>query len=251
MPLVESFLNQRARSRRPHRETLLFLLMGQTSLLMQVAHPSVARAVREHSSYDSQPMRRLWRTYDLSMKLFTGSEAQAREAAAQINRTHQPVKGATYDARDPQLGKWVWATLIYGALRGHTLFFGDLERAEKQVVLDTFRRRGALLGLRNNMSRTVDDLHRYIDEMIATGEVGVGDDAREIARLILGPVPAPLRPLTAYLARATLPAALRRQYGLSWSPLSRRAFENLVRPTANALLPHLTAEMICLEAERL
>jgi uncharacterized protein (DUF2236 family) len=229
------------------RETLLFLLMGQPALLMQIAHPLVARAVAEHSSYSEKPLQRLLTTYRLSMELFTGSEDEARQAAATINRAHKPVRGPDYDARDRVLGQWVWATLVYSVVMGHHLFFNPLSEEEQQTVLDTFRRRGRLLGLSQELPATAGELLDYVNSMIESGEVRVTDEAREVARPIMGellfPLPAALLPLTTYLARAALPEELRRQYDLSWNPLSQRAFRTLLRPGARLVFPRVSNEL--------
>ncbi len=248
--LYKNLLFQIPATLKVKRETLLFLLMGQPALLMQIAHPLVARAVAEHSSYSEKPLQRLLNTYHLSMELFTGSESEARQAAATINRAHKPVRGPDYDARDRALGQWVWATLVYSVVMGHRLFFNPLIAEEQQTVLDTFRRRGRLLGLSQELPATVDELLGYVDEMIESGEVRVTSEAREVARPIMGellfPLPGPLLPLTAYMARVALPAELRRQYGLSWNPLSQRAFRTLLRPGARLILPHVSNELRCL-----
>ncbi len=233
---------------RTKREWAIFALMGQRALLMQIAHPLVARAVDEHSSFRQNPLERLASTFDLSMKLFAGTEEEAREAATAINHAHKPVNGPGYDARDSDLGRWVWATLVDGALVGHDLFIGSLAAREKQVLVDTFIRRGALLGLReDNLPRTAAQVKEYLAEQVATGAVHAGPTARRLAQPMLGPRPAPLQNLTAYLARATLPPTLRQQYNLPWSLPSELTFTMVICPLANRLLSRLTPEMVCLQ----
>lgn len=233
---------------RTKREWAIFALMGQRALLMQIAHPLVARAVDKHSSFRHNPLQRLTDTFDLSMKLFAGTEEEARAAAATINRAHKPVNGPGYDARDPDLGRWVWATLVDGALVGHDLFIGALTAREKQVLVDNFIRRGALLGLRHDeLPRTAAQVKEYIAYQIATGAVHAGPTARRLAQPILGPRPAPLQNLTATLARATLPPTLRQQYNVSWSLPAELTFTMVICPLAHSLLSRLTPEMVCLQ----
>lgn len=247
IPQLLSTWLQDAVQARTKREWAIFALMGQRSLLMQIAHPLVARAVDEHSSFRHNPLQRLAHTFDLSMKLFAGTEEEARRAAAAINRAHIPVKGPGYDARDPHLGLWVWATLVDGALVGHDLFIGALTAPEKQVIVDTCRRRGALLGLQDNLPRSAPAVKKYVAHQIANGVVHAGRTARRLAQPMLGPRPAPLQNLTAYLARATLPPSLRAQYNLPWSLPAELTFTMAICPLANRLLSRLTPEMVFLQ----
>ena len=250
---------EEALRRRLRREWALFLLMGQRALLMQIAHPLVARAVHAHSDFGHKPLQRLTSTFNLSMKLFAGTETQARVAAAAINRSHGPVRGAGYDARDQDLGQWVWATLIDSALVGHELFVGRLSAPDTQVMIDTFRRRVALLGLHDDLPGTAAELRQYVTHMLHSRTIHAGHLARQLSGPILAPGPAALRPLfqpltqplTSYLARATLPPSLRAQYNLHWPLRSELTFTLLICPLATRLLSHLTPEMICLQGKTL
>src|ERR1700694_4081279 len=87
-------------SGRLNREAAL-LLGGGRALLMQVAHPQVAAGVAEHSDFERDPLARLDRTMELSLALTFGTLAEVRGAARQINRTHERVIGAGYQALDP------------------------------------------------------------------------------------------------------------------------------------------------------
>lgn len=63
-----------------------------------------------------QPIRRLWRTLDRTLRLSFGDSEDLRRAARQINRAHRAVQGPGYRAVDPALLLWVHATLIDSAL---------------------------------------------------------------------------------------------------------------------------------------
>ena len=68
---------------RVNREAVL-LAGGGRALLLQVAHPSVAAGVAQHSDYDTDPYGRLFRTLDLVTKITFGRTATADRAAAQL-----------------------------------------------------------------------------------------------------------------------------------------------------------------------
>ena len=67
--------------RRVDGESVL-LLGGGRALLMQLAHPLVAKGVAEHSDFRRDPFARLRRTLDATYAIVFGSEAEARAAAA-------------------------------------------------------------------------------------------------------------------------------------------------------------------------
>ena len=131
---------------RVNREAAL-LLGGGRALLMQVAHPQVAAGVADHSDFQRDPLARLNRTMELSLALTFGSPAEVRGAARQINRTHERVTGAGYQALDPGLLLWVHATLIDSALLTYRTFIGPLSRDEAEAYYQEAKPIGALLGI--------------------------------------------------------------------------------------------------------
>ena len=101
---------------RVNRETVL-LAGGGRALLLQVAHPLVAAGVAEHSNYREEPWGRLYRTLDVTTRIVFGDAETSRQAARGLRATHRRVRGVAedgtpYDARDPELLLWVWATLV-------------------------------------------------------------------------------------------------------------------------------------------
>ena len=56
---------------------LVLLLGGPRALLMQLAHPMIARGVAEHSDFRHDPFTRLQRTLDASAAIVFGTEARA------------------------------------------------------------------------------------------------------------------------------------------------------------------------------
>ena len=100
----------------------MFVLLGGTAaLLMQVAHPLVAAAVKEHSDFRRDPLRRLTRTLNTTLAVVFGDDRAAERAIARMNRIHRSVRGTAptgraYRAMDPALLLWVQATLVLGSL---------------------------------------------------------------------------------------------------------------------------------------
>src|ERR1041385_5155266 len=96
--------------RRVHSEAVV-LLGGGRALLLQLAHPAVAAAVAEHSSFRERRVGRLLGTLKPARAIVFGDGPTASAAACSINNIHARIQSAGYDARDPDLLFWVLATL--------------------------------------------------------------------------------------------------------------------------------------------
>jgi uncharacterized protein (DUF2236 family) len=222
--------------RRVHGEGIL-LLGGGRALLMQLAHPSVARGVGEHSSFRHDRLQRLLRTLRPIFAIVYGSREQAVDATESINCTHDYVHGEGYDAHDPELLLWVWATLFDTALELHRLFVRSLASDEANAYYRDIRQVGELLGVPSwLLPADVKAFEAYVQAQV--GSLHVSDQARRIAGQIFRPMPPqwavmwPLKQLTSGL----LPPPLRDQYGLTWGP-NRQLALDVTAAASRRLLP--------------
>jgi len=213
---------------RVNRESAV-TLAGTCAILMQFAHPKVAAGVRDHSRYQVDAAGRLRRTLDLTLAIVFGPRQAAMGAVRAINARHHSVRGPGYSATDPELLLWVHATLVHSAIRGYRALVGRLTDAEADQYYQDTKEIGVLLGIpRALYPERVEAVEAYLQGMIDSHEVMVGEDASRMADLVLRPsfrgVPrlafAPLSVITAGL----LPPALREGYGLKWGKAQRAAF---------------------------
>jgi uncharacterized protein (DUF2236 family) len=223
------------------RENAL-LLGGGRALLMQLAHPLVARAVAEHSDFDHEPMRRLERTLALTLAMVFGSRDEALAATRQINHVHAGVKGDGYTAMDPELLLWVHATLVDSAIVTYRLFVGPLADTDCDAYYRESWRTGRLLGIPQSLfPPDWPAFIAYLAEMI-DGSLRVGDVARGLSTTVLHPrlgvPPVMLEPL-AIVTAGLLPESLREDYALAWGRRQRAAFAVATRtlPGLIRLLP--------------
>jgi uncharacterized protein (DUF2236 family) len=215
---------------RVNREAVL-LLGGGRALLLQVAHPSVAAGVAQHSSYREDPWGRLSRTLDVTRRIVFGDSETAAAAARHLQGVHEHVRGtvadgrtagAAYAAADHDLLLWVWATLVDSALLTYTRYVGPLKVADVEAYYEEQKRFLAACGApAETAPETFAQFMAWYDEMVETG-LEVTDAARYVADAILRPprLPRPLRPVFDALNLATvglLPPTLREAYGLDWS----------------------------------
>jgi uncharacterized protein (DUF2236 family) len=233
------------------REIVLLLAWGP-AILLQLAHPLVARGVADHSAFRSEPWgrtRRFRRTLQAMLRISYGSEREARLAFARINAIHDRVHGTlvepagvfpagtAYSAHDPALLAWVHATLLDMNLRVYERFVGPLRPEEKDRYCAEASAVERPLGIpEGRLPRSAGELERYVDAMLAGGEISVTDAARTLARAIVYPeAPRLAAPAVALMRLTTiglLPPAIRTAYDFPWSPrheVGFRRWAGLVR----------------------
>src|SRR4051794_11675114 len=67
-----------------------------TALLLQLAHPSIAQGVHDHSDYVHHPLDRLFGTLYAANTVVFGSRAEAEQIGNAIGHVHTKVVGPNY-----------------------------------------------------------------------------------------------------------------------------------------------------------
>ena len=221
------------------------LLGGGRAVLMQLAHPLVARGVAEHSGFEADPFARLQRTLEASYTIVFGTADEAQQTAAVIGAVHDRVTGDGYRANDPGLLMWVHATLVDTALRVHARFLGPLPPDVAEEYYDQSSQVAEMLGVPRSVQPP--DLASFRAYMRATiAGLSVSKDARRLAGSVLNPpLPLLLGPLGVVFRQVTvglLPPPLRSGFGLSWDP-AREAALRSTAGVARVLMPRLPASL--------
>jgi uncharacterized protein (DUF2236 family) len=204
-----------------NREAVL-LGSGPAALLLQIAHPLVARGVAEHSDFERNPWKRLHGTLNTTLALVFGDGAAAEHAVRRLNRIHAGVRGEGYRALDPGLLLWVQATLIVTSVEAYQRWVGPLTPADKEQFWQEARRVGVRLGI--GLEASPADwpaLRAYWARMLAPdGPIKVSDVARRLAPSIIHPplplLPGPLIDLLTLPSFALLPPRIRADFGIAW-----------------------------------
>jgi uncharacterized protein (DUF2236 family) len=215
---------------RLNREALLLLGAGPRALLLQLAHPSVAAGVADHSDFRADPWRRLRGTLRSYLAIVYGSTDAARAEIRRLNALHRTITGPGYAARDPDLSLWVHATLVDSTLVVNDAWLGPLPRERRAAFYAETRPIGRAFGVPEaSLPADLDAFEAYMaDQLGPGGPVVVGDLARDLAATVLHP------PLPGVLARIPLPTAaydwtlwpsvgllppeVRAAYRLPWGP---------------------------------
>jgi uncharacterized protein (DUF2236 family) len=213
---------------------------GGRALLLQVAHPLVAAGVAQHSDYQLHPWKRLTRTLDTTIKIVFADRETSERAAARLTRRHANVRGAAadgaaYDARDPALLLWVWATLVDTSLTLYEACLPPLDAGERERFYAEQQLFAHACGIpEGGCPPRYADFTHYLARMIAD-ELRVTEPALAVRDAIAGAaVAAPLRPLLAphtLVTAGLLPPGLRAAYGFEWSPRHQRRLDAWLRLT--------------------
>jgi uncharacterized protein (DUF2236 family) len=227
--------------RRVSAEPVL-LLGGGRALLLEVAHPLVAAGVAEHSDFRRDPFGRLQRTLDAMSAIVFRERAAALAAVRGVRRAHERVRGTLartvggfaagtpYAGGDPELVRWVWATLVDTAWLTYERFVGPLQAGALAEYYADQRVVAQLLGVPASLlPATPEAFRRWLDAELAGDALAVSEEARAIAQAVLDPPAAlagrsTLRDLTSWL----LPERLRQAFGLAWDAARRERVERLV-----------------------
>ena len=224
---------------------LVVLAGGSCALLMQAAHPVVAAGVVEHSTFAADPFGRLMRTLAGSFDVVFGSRSTAEAAIRRVNAIHRSVRGrmpdgiTAYSALDPAALLWVHATLVVTALRIYGRFVAPLSAADEQRYHEECGRVAVMLGVPDRLlPARIGEMRSWMAERMVDGTIHVTPQARRIAGTVLYPIPAVPRvawDAAHLISLSTLPAALRRQYGIGWSPRRERGVDRIARVSRRSL----------------
>ncbi|MFD5831178.1 oxygenase MpaB family protein [Lentzea sp. NPDC060358] len=206
------------------------------AVLMQVAHPVIAAAVRD--GYRADPFARLTRTITSSQLRLFGGERAAGEAQRLV-KWHARIPGA-----DEELFRWVHATSFDSLLTAYRLLRPRLPALHEQQLYREWRDTGRSLGIRS-MPGDLGSLREYLDDVVASQLVrtdGVGG-LLEAFELRSGRAPGGehlpralwpvVRPVAARVlpdfAVGTLPPALRDKLRLEWTDRDARRLARWIR----------------------
>jgi uncharacterized protein (DUF2236 family) len=236
-----------------NREVIVIAGWGR-AILLQLAHPAVAAGVHHHSAFRGSllsSIRRLQSTVGAMLSLTFGDTEQMIATAAGINAIHDRVRGRvcerageTYSAHDPDLQRWVHATLLDSIPLAYELLVGPLTPRERDGYCSEAAIMEPLLGMPAGwLPRDSAQLGTYMRDMLAGETIVVTDTSRALARGVLFPaqwyLAWPAFRALQLITIGTLPASIRQAYGFEWRPRDARALARwtaLLR-TSRRLLP--------------
>jgi uncharacterized protein (DUF2236 family) len=227
------------------------LVLGGWSraILLQLAHPLVAAGVAEHGTFRDgllAPVTRLHHTVRAMLSLVFGDNAARERTLATIRAIHRRVHGrlrqatgkfaagTPYSAEDPALVLWVHATLLESILFVYERLVSPLSAAERDAYCEETAAIALALGARDaDIPRTWEALGGYMLATLNSGTIAVGVEAHQLAEAVLAPpigrVAWPATRVNRLVTIGLLPAAVREQYGFTWSAGDERRLARVLR----------------------
>ncbi len=134
-----------------------------------------------------------------------------------------------YSAHDPDLQRWVHATLLESIPLVYELLVGPLTRRERDRYCAEATIMEPLLGMPAGwLPRDSAQLDTYMREMLDSGRIVVTDTSRSLARSVLYPprwyLVWPAFRAMQVLTIGSLPPSIRQAYGFEWRAREARAF---------------------------
>ncbi|GAB3116163.1 hypothetical protein GCM10027160_24560 [Streptomyces calidiresistens] len=207
--------------------------------VLEAAHPQVAAALAENSTFVTRPWRRLRNTFLSMRRMFDADPAVREREAARLNRLHSRMSGSDsrgrpYDAMDRATRAWVVATLFESAVTMCRLSGQPLDRATMERMYAEYRGfLAALDGDAGELPGDLTDFWPYFDRVVEH-ELEDTEAARVILYRLFDHLPAPplldgvptlwaagrtvVGPLLGAITVASLPEPYRRRAGLAEVP---------------------------------
>ena len=210
-------------------------LGGVRALLLQVAHPKVAQGVADHSNFESDPLARLRGTFRTVHAIVFGDREKAIAASVSLHRMHDSITGRLsepsiyfddpeYSANDPELQRWVWATLVDSAMYVHRLLLPEKPSGFWRQFYEESKLFAEILGLPlPSLPPRLGDFYLWVSRTLNAPVLGSTETSRRVAAAVVrGPaLLRGTRPVIHGLAGGMLPETLVRRLGLRWNTTTK------------------------------
>ncbi len=142
---------------------------GVSAVLLELAEPRVRSGVWDHTSFRTDPVRRLQRTGLAAMMTVYGPRSEAEAMIGRVRQLHARIAGRTpsgeaYRADDPELLNWVHATAAFGFVEAYNRFVQPLTGADVSRFYAEGSRTANLYGA-TTVPRSEAELHAFFDSM--------------------------------------------------------------------------------------
>jgi uncharacterized protein (DUF2236 family) len=233
--------------RRVHSERAVGLFYGQRALMIGALNPLAFVGTIEHTNAKLKPFQRLSHTAEVFETIFLGTRAEADRMLAFVHRLHERVRGempedagmvpagTPYSAFDPELMLWTMAVIADSGPFFYELFVDRLDQRQEEQLWREYVRFGELFGMPRDVApRTHREFREWFDGKLASDEMHLTSDAREIGYSTAFEIPmpsyrAPAKAVHDLIMLGSLPARVRELYGISYSRRQQLAFRAVVR----------------------
>lgn len=120
---------------RVFKNPIALFVGGVAAVILELAEPRVRSGVWDHSSFRTEPVKRLQRTGLAAMITVYGARSVAEPMISKVVRLHEKISGqtpdgTTYRANDIDLLNWVQATASFGFVEAYRRYVCPLSAEE-------------------------------------------------------------------------------------------------------------------------
>lgn len=211
------------------------------ALMLQIAHPTVAQGIFDHSDFDTNPSKRAFRTFLGVFAIALGSQQFAIDIGAIVFKAHIPINGVIpaykpdmsdrkYSAMEPEANLWVWATLVEGIMFGHKEVKYEVSRERLEKMYEEAKLFGAFFNVKEKLvPKTLSDFELYFDDVVQN-KLEVTPAGKEVADALLSGARFPYT-LFSWLFRSlsveSLPANINQAFEWESTNTTRRVYGTL------------------------
>lgn len=139
---------------RTFKNPVTVFIGGVAAVILELAEPAVRAGVWTHSSFKTDPLRRMQRTGLAAMSTVYGPASRTKAMIARVVRMHGHVTGTTehglpYQANDVDLLTWVHATATWGFAAAYSRYVEPLDDGALQRLYTEARPAAQLYGAAN------------------------------------------------------------------------------------------------------
>lgn len=154
---------------RVFRNPVSLYIGGISAVLMELAEPRVRTGVWDHTTFCTDPLRRMRRTGLAAMVTVYGARRISEPMIAGVSRMHSRIVGLTpaglpYRADDPELLRWVHATALYGFMEAYHRHVCPLSQVDRDRFVAEGVSAALLYGAKDPPS-TEEDLETIFEGM--------------------------------------------------------------------------------------
>ncbi|BDU02342.1 MULTISPECIES: oxygenase MpaB family protein [Nocardia] len=232
------------------------LTYGLRALVIGAVHPLLYVGTAENTEHRMTPYTRLALTGRLFEAVFLGSRAEADRALAFTRKRHVKVRGALpedagahhpagtgYSALDPHLMFMTMAFTFDSAEVMYDLLVRTMTDGEREGLYQDYVRWAELFGMPADAAPAdYAGFRAYFDDYLASDQLFLTDEARLVGSYLAGQrVPysqgVPMQQVTSafyLLVQGSLPARIRRMYGMRWGAVEEVAYRGLSQAVRTA-----------------
>lgn len=224
---------------------------GVAAVLLQIAHPQVAKGVAAHSSFTYRRIERARRSVVYIYCMTFGTPEEKRIITDATHRAHAQVRGKGYDANDVDAQLWVAATIYWSMVQSYELIFGRLDEERAERVYREFSVMATALRVPpEKWPKDRQAFKAYWDE--AVNNLVITEEAKSVAKDVLDQTGLPWGftwlyatvkgPFSRVITTEMLPEDVRNEFGIPSTPYTRQMFR-LITGFNAAVVPYLPVSM--------